>query len=199
MAMANLILYAERIFLTLLSGLIIYRMAPHVHEHPQLLLFLFSELVGVTLILVQRRGRTSTELVPVLVAFGCTGIGLLVQPIGAQLVSDTASAMLVFSGAIVALGAKLSLRRSFGIVPANRGVKRGGFYRYVRHPMYLGYMINQLGVLLLYFSAWNVAIYTVAWLAFWFRAREEEKILFDDPDYREYAAQVKARLLPGVV
>lgn len=197
--MAKLILYAERAFLTFLSVLILIRMGPHVSEHPQLLLFLFSELVGVVLIMTQRRGEATTDTMPVVVAFICTGIGLLVLPIGHQLVSDAVSAFLVFSGAAIALGAKLSLRRSFGIVPANRGVKRGGLYRIVRHPMYSGYMINQLGFLLLYFSAWNAAIYTVAWLCFWIRAREEEKFLSQDPAYRDYAERVRSRLLPGLV
>lgn len=197
--MAKLIFYAERLFLVLLSGFIIMNLAPHVREHPQLLLFLLSELVGVVLILTQRRGAATTDAVPVAIAFIATGIGLLVLPIGVQLVSDPVSSAFVFSGAAIALGAKLSLRRSFGIVPANRGVKRGGLYRFVRHPMYSGYMINQFGFLLLYFSAWNVAIYTVAWLSFWIRAREEEKFLSQDPDYRDYASHVKSRLLPGVV
>lgn len=197
--MAKLILYAERIFLTLLSGWIIWRLAPHVAQHPQYLLFLFTELVGVVLILTQRRGTSSTEMMPVVVAFVCTGIGLLVLESDVHLVPESVSAALIFTGAVVALGAKLSLRRSFGIVPANRGVKRGGLYRFVRHPMYSGYMINQFGFLLYNFSSWNLAIYTVAWLSFWIRACEEEKFLSQDPEYRDYASQVKSRLLPGVV
>lgn len=197
--MAKLIPYAERLFLTLLSGWIIYRLAPHLSAHPQYFLFLFTELVGVVLILSQRRGAASTEAMPVIVAFVCTGIGLLVLESDIHLVSEGVSTALIFVGAIIALGAKLSLRRSFGIVPANRGVKRGGLYRFVRHPMYSGYMINQLGFLLFNFSLWNVAIYAVAWLCFWIRAREEEKFLSQDPEYREYASQVKSRLLPGVV
>lgn len=197
--MAKLILYAERIFLTLLSASIIWRLAPHVAQHPQYFLFLFTELVGVVLILSQRRGDASTETMPVLVAFLCTGIGLLVLESDVHLVPEIVSSVLIFVGAAVALGAKLSLRRSFGIVPANRGVKRGGLYRFVRHPMYSGYMVNQFGFLLFNFSAWNLAIYTVAWLCFWIRACEEEKFLSKDPDYRDYAYQVKSRLLPGLV
>ena len=34
--------------------------------------------------------------------------------------------------------AKLILRRSFGLTPANRGVKITGAYRFMRHPMYAG-------------------------------------------------------------
>lgn len=197
--MATVIRFAERAFLTFLGVSIIVRLAPQISSHPQLLLFLFSELVGVVLILAQRRGDATIAAGPVAVAFLSTGIGLLVIPEGVQLVSNAVSTVLIFAGAAVALGAKLSLRRSFGIVPANRGVMHGGLYRFVRHPMYSGYMINQLGFLLLYFSAWNVAIYAAAWLSFLIRAREEEKFLSADPAYRDYASRVTSRLLPGMV
>jgi protein-S-isoprenylcysteine O-methyltransferase Ste14 len=46
--------------------------------------------------------------------------------------------------------------------------------------MYLGYILNQLGFLLFFFSLHNVAVYTVAWIAFWLRAKEEEKFLEAD-------------------
>ena len=194
-----LIRWAERLFLIFLSLGIVMRMVTHLAEHPQLLLFLVSELVGVVLILSQRRGEATVAPIPVIAAFLCTGASLLVRPQGAQLVPDSVSTALVFGGAAIALAAKLSLRRSFGIVPANRGVMRGGVYRVVRHPMYSGYMIGQLGFLLVYFSLWNLALYAFVWLAFVFRAQEEEKFLSADPTYREYAAQVRSRLLPGVV
>src|SRR3712207_5894222 len=45
-------------------------------------------------------------------------------------------AFLALGGFMLQIAAKLTLRRSFGIVAANRGVKVGGPYRIVRHPMY---------------------------------------------------------------
>jgi protein-S-isoprenylcysteine O-methyltransferase Ste14 len=191
--------FAECTFLILLSLGVILRLAPQLAAHPQLALFLVSEMVGVTLILLQRRGDAATAIYPVTLAFVGTGASLCVAPQGTDLVSNTISTVLVFSGAAVALGAKLSLRRSFGIVPANRGVKRGGLYRFVRHPMYFGYIVSQLGFLLLYFGPWNIAVYAVSWTALWLRAVEEEKFLSADPAYREYSSQVRARLVPGLV
>ena len=44
-------------------------------------------------------------------------------------------------GVSFSLGAKAFLRRSFGIVAANRKVQRGGPYRLVRHPLMLGFLI----------------------------------------------------------
>ncbi len=196
--MAELIRWAERLFLIPLSCLVIYRVWPHIADHPHMVLFLASEIVGVVLLLTQRRGTWSVDLYPLIVALLGTGVGLLVIPAGAQLVAEPISVMLVMTGAGISFLAKLFLGRSFGVVPANRGVKVYGVYRFVRHPMYLGYMINQLGFLLLFFSLHNVIIYAIAWLAFWLRATEEEKFLEKDEEYRLYREKVRYRLIPGV-
>lgn len=197
--MASFIRYGERVFLTLLSGAVIFRLLPQIPEHPQLLLFLASEIASVGFILFQKRGASATAFYPVAVAFLGTSVNLLVMPIGFAVVSNAVSTVLVFSGAAIALGAKLSLRRSFGMVAANRGIKRGGLYRFVRHPMYAGYIVNQLGFLLLFLSPWNLAVYAIAWLAQIARVVEEEQFLLQDSEYRQYAGKVRSRLVPGIV
>jgi protein-S-isoprenylcysteine O-methyltransferase Ste14 len=94
--------------------------------------------------------------------------------------------------------AKLILRRSFGIAPANRGVKITGAYRFMRHPMYAGYLLVHLGVLVVMFSPVNLAIYAVGWTAQILRLRAEERLLGECPAYRQYMRQVRRRLIPGV-
>lgn len=194
----ELIRWIERLFLIPLSCLVIYRVAPQVIEHPQLLLFLASELIAVVLLLVQRRGTWSTKPYPLAIALIGTGVGLLVVPEGVRLAPEWLSVMLVFGGAIVSLLAKVFLGRSFGVTAANRGVKHRGVYRVVRHPMYAGYILNQLGFLLLFFSPLNLAIYLIAWVAFWLRTVEEERFLEADPAYREYRKRVRYKLFPGI-
>ena len=196
--MTNAIRWGERIFLIPLALLVIWRTAPQLAQHPHLTLFLISEIVGVVLLLLQRRGNWSADFFPVAIAFVGTGVGLLVAPVGVQLVPEAVSLVLVVAGGTMALAAKLFLGRSFGLVPANRGVKHAGVYRWVRHPMYAGYMLNQLGFLLVFFSPGNVMIYAAAWTAFWLRAAEEEKFLCRDPEYARYAEKVRYRLLPGI-
>ena len=105
---------------------------------------------------------------------------------------------LVFVGMAFSLSAKLVLRRSFGIVAANRGVKIGGPYRLVRHPMYAGYVIGHLGTLLLLPHIWNWVLFLFAWTAMAMRINAEERLLRTDPDYAAYMAQVRYRLLPGI-
>ncbi len=196
--MAELIRWAERLFLIPLSALVIWRIWPHIPDHPHMVLFLVSELLGVVLLLSQRRGQWSTDVYPFLIALFGTGVGLLVVPTGNQLAPEWVSQAFVLSGATIALLAKVFLGRSFGIVPANRGVKQFGVYRIVRHPMYAGYIVNQVGFLLLFFSLHNVLIYAMAWLALWLRAREEEKFLETDEAYRAYRSKVRYRLIPGI-
>ena len=94
--------------------------------------------------------------------------------------------------------AKFVLRRSFGIAPANRGIKVSGPYRYMRHPMYAGYLFVHLGALALMFSWHNVLIYLIGWTAQIRRILAEERLLGEDPVYAEYMGQVRWRLIPGL-
>ena len=60
--MTNLIRWGECLFLIPLSLGVILRVAPELAQHPHFALFLVSELVGVALLLLQRRGETTTRL-----------------------------------------------------------------------------------------------------------------------------------------
>lgn len=105
---------------------------------------------------------------------------------------------LMLFGLITQVFAKLSLRRSFGLVAANRGVITGGAYRYVRHPMYLGYMISHVGFLIMSPSLWNFAVYAVGWTCLVLRVAFEEKVLSHDAAYQAFKERVRFRLIPGV-
>ena len=53
----------------------------------------------------------------------------------------------------------LSLNSSFGLIPANRGVKQNGFYRVIRHPMYCGYIISISAVVFQNLTQFNFLIF----------------------------------------
>ena len=74
-----------------------------------------------------------------------------------------------------------------------------GPYAFVRHPMYSGVMLFFVGVPLLLGSWWGVAIAPVFAVLFAIRARIEERALVEGlPDYADYAARVRYRLVPGL-
>jgi protein-S-isoprenylcysteine O-methyltransferase Ste14 len=105
----------------------------------------------------------------------------------------------MIAGLLINLWSKLALCRSFGVVAANRGVKTSGPYAFVRHPMYAGYLLVQIGFLMSNPTLWNATVYSVALVLQILRMRAEERILVQDPAYLKYAGEVRFRLLPGVV
>jgi protein-S-isoprenylcysteine O-methyltransferase Ste14 len=73
-----------------------------------------------------------------------------------------------------------------------------GAYRIVRHPMYLGYLIGQLGFLLVNFSTRNLIVELGVYLALWLRIRREEAVLQFSEEYRQYQSRVRWRLVPYI-
>jgi protein-S-isoprenylcysteine O-methyltransferase Ste14 len=99
---------------------------------------------------------------------------------------------------LVQLHSKVVLARSFGCVPAHRGVKTAGPYRVVRHPMYAGYLLSHLGFALMNPTVRNLALYAACFLFQVHRMQAEERILERDDEYRRYRTAVRYRLIPGV-
>jgi len=173
------------------------------HKDPSrisLLLLVISELLTLGLSLCTRVPR-ERDWNPVTVVISlCAGFYFLafrLEP-GIHLLSETISAGLQIAGLVIQVSAKLSLRRSFGILPANRGVVGSGPYRFLRHPMYFGYFVNQAGFLLSNFGVRNLVILVLLWALQMFRVVREERLLVKDAMYREYAARVRYRFIPGV-
>jgi protein-S-isoprenylcysteine O-methyltransferase Ste14 len=90
----------------------------------------------------------------------------------------------------------LSLGRSFGLVAANRGVRTGGLYRYVRHPAYSGYILAYSGYVLENPSLRNACLFAVVLVFEGVRIVEEERTLAGDPAYQEYRRRVRSRVVP---
>jgi protein-S-isoprenylcysteine O-methyltransferase Ste14 len=74
-----------------------------------------------------------------------------------------------------------------------------GPYAFVRHPMYSGVMLFFVGAPLLLGSWWGLAIAPVFVVLFAIRAGIEERALVEGlPEYADYAARVRYRLVPGL-
>jgi protein-S-isoprenylcysteine O-methyltransferase Ste14 len=163
-------------------------------------LLVISESLGVFLILTRRSAAIiSTRPLDWALSFIAVNAPLLVTPAAAAtfLPSQIATA-LMFAGMVIQISAKAALWRSYGLVPANRGVKMGGPYRLVRHPMYAGYTLTHIGFLLGFPSLQNFLLYLTVFFIEVARLLREELILNNDPLYREYATRVRYRLLPGI-
>ena len=188
----------ERVFVVLLAIPFLAAFVEAIPRRPHLILLLLSEGLAVALILLRKRGDVCVRAVPVLTAFVATALPLMIRPGGIALIPPLASTVMMMAGLCVSIAAKIYLNRSFGLVAANRGIKVGGPYRIVRHPMYLGYFINQFGFLSACLSLTNLGIYLVTWACQLVRVHEEEIVLQQDSSYRQFAGRVTAKLLPGV-
>jgi protein-S-isoprenylcysteine O-methyltransferase Ste14 len=99
-------------------------------------------------------------------------------------------------GLVLGSAAALALGRSIGVVAANRGVKAGGLYRVVRHPLYAAQMLGNAGYAVSYPTRANVLIVLASLVTLTVRVVVEERLLAADPAYREYAARTRWRLIP---
>jgi protein-S-isoprenylcysteine O-methyltransferase Ste14 len=171
----------------------------HTHRVTGLLL-LVNEALVVVLTIVRRRTGTVDRSpgVAVVTLVSLMGAPLLRTVAGPGLFPDSVTALVSAVGLVVVLAGKLTLGRSFGIVPANRGVVIAGPYTLVRHPIYAGYLISHVAFLCAYPTGWNVAVLVVTDGALILRALCEERVLAADQTYQSYCRRVAWHLLPGV-
>jgi protein-S-isoprenylcysteine O-methyltransferase Ste14 len=127
-----------------------------------------------------------------------TALPLLMRPSDGSMLTQ-AGDILQLVGFVLLAAALLSLRRSFGIVAANRGVRSGGLYRFVRHPVYFSELTLLLGFVLASPTRINILIWLCECVLQYARACAEEQLLCSDPAYRTYRTQVHYRLVPGLI
>lgn len=164
------------------------------------LLLLASETLVVVLTVLRRSTRIVDRSYRARLVTGFSLLGpFLVRPaVVAPLVSGALTVGLSALGLLVVIAGKLSLGRSFGLMPANRGVVSSGLYRLVRHPIYMGYLITHVGFFAANPTAWNLVMLVTADLVLMWRAVCEEQTLEKDPAYRAYQQAVRWRVVPGV-
>jgi protein-S-isoprenylcysteine O-methyltransferase Ste14 len=164
------------------------------------LLLLVSETLVIVLTVIRRPAQIVDRSMRAAMVTAVSVIGppLLLPSDGGGLVPDfvTAAASALGLGLVV-LG-KVTLGRSFGLVPANRGVVIRGPYALVRHPIYSGYLVTHLAFLVAHPRWWNVVVIATADIALVARALIEERVLNRDSEYQAYCQRVEWHLVPGV-
>ena len=92
----------------------------------------------------------------------------------------------------------LTLGRLFGVRPALRGLATSGPYRLVRHPMYLSYVLADIGYNLQEWNSVTLLLVLVGWASLVYRIHAEERVLSQHNGWPRYAASVRSRLFPGL-
>ena len=135
---------------------------------------------------------------------GATG-GMLILPVFMRPTAMSTGALattgLIFELFGVALTqiARVYMGRSFGILPANRGIVSKGPFRSVRHPIYFGWLMLSLGYAMSFASERNILLIAMTLPFMVWRIGQEEVHLSADPEYLQYMKQVRYRLWPGVL
>lgn len=190
---------SERLFILLLFASFVVRLSHTIILRPYNLLAILSEALAVYFIIVRRPSIVLT-LRPLdwIAALAGTALPMFVGAGGQPLMPATIGTTLMFAGLLLAVWAKASLRGSFGIVAANRGPVERGPYRWIRHPMYAGYITVYVGFFLNNPLFWNFGLYAAGFSFQIMRLLAEERILTLDPRYSDYQTQVRYRLVPGI-
>jgi len=105
--------------------------------------------------------------------------------------------VLVTLAACLSLASLIGLGRRFGVRPALRGLATRGPYSLVRHPMYLAYVIADIGYNLQEWNFGTMLLVMVGWASLLYRIRAEERMLSQHAEWPAYVASVRHRLLPG--
>ncbi|MFX1802750.1 isoprenylcysteine carboxylmethyltransferase family protein [Paraburkholderia sp. A1RO-5] len=187
----------------LLLGLFAYNAIVHWRADPTritLLLLVVSECIMVLFSLFSRvpARRDWTPFAFLSTIAGTYYFVMVVLAPGVKIVPEAVGVGLQIAGMSWQIFAKASLRRSFGLLPANRGVVSSGAYRVMRHPMYFGYFVTDIGFLLVNFGMQNMIVYLVQFALQAARIVREERLLSDDAQYREYKERVRYRVVPGL-
>jgi len=164
------------------------------------LLLLMSEMLVVALTVLRRSAATvdRSTRARMLTVLSLLGPPLVKPGLGTPLLPASITVVASVVGLGIVIAGKVTLGRSFGLMPANRGIVSSGIYQVVRHPIYTGYLITHVAFLFANPSASNIAVLVAGDIFLMLRAVCEEETLARDERYRAYQQLVRWRVCPGV-
>lgn len=145
------------------------------------LLLVFRDFVAAYFFLKRNPSQTKSKLLQSIVAYASSFVPLLYLAPSENaaknflMVSDLMSVL----GFLMVALATVELGASIGISPANRGVVRSGIYKFIKHPMYAGYIVSEVGMVLVNPS--NIFIFVLSVGLYLRRLIWENRILSDRP------------------
>jgi len=181
-------------------GLFAYANARSFLENPRLSVFLIvvTESIVALFLVIRRNPDETRHTWQTWITTTCGTLApFLLRP--SQATEDLLlGEMLQVVGFVVQIAALLYLNRSFGLLPAHRGVKSGGLYGLVRHPLYTAYLITFAGFWINNQSLHNAAVVLIATVFMVMRVYYEEALLIKYAEYKRYASRIRWRLIPAV-
>lgn len=114
---------------------------------------------------------------------------------------------ILLTGGYLRSRARLQLKKKAGFsslaatgklqIVENHQLVKDGLYKHVRHPIYLGETVRNLGFVLLFSSIYGLVLIAAATGFLLFRIQKEEKMLTDrfGEEYQEYQRKTK-RIIP---
>jgi len=112
--------------------------------------------------------------------------------------SPAVGLVLVTLAAGLSLVSLLTMGRRFGVRPALRGLVTSGPYRLVRHPMYLSYILADIGYNLQEWNFVTLLLVLVGWMSLVYRIHAEERLLSQHAEWSAYEVLARYRLFPGI-
>ncbi len=145
------------------------------------LLLVLRDFAAGYFFLKRKPAKNQATLFPSLLAYVSAATPLLYfSPTEVSSVLLPMSDFLAILGFLLVAFATLELGTSIGISPANRGLVRSGIYRYIKHPMYTGYIISEIGLILL--NPTNIWVFVLSITLYLERSRMESSILIKHAD-----------------
>ncbi len=164
------------------------------------MLFVVNSFIAILFLARREEKRVTDNPADRLITLACIFMGFSLRPDGeASLISYGMESVLLTVSLVSIFAAYLSLGRSFGLIPADRGLKQGGLYGWVRHPLYGGEMLFGISFLLANFTFRNFIFTAGVFMSLHLRALAEERLLAYEPAYRAYCRRIQKRYIPFVV
>jgi protein-S-isoprenylcysteine O-methyltransferase Ste14 len=120
-----------------------------------------------------------------------------------KMVDTTCSAICVPSfiylvGTVFVILSLFSLWSSFAVIPMLSKIRTRYTYSIIRHPMYLGEIVMLLSCVIASETVLSLLIFLIFLLFTILRIQEEENLLLQTNQYKEYCSNTRWKLLPYI-